>query len=92
MTVKYGTISKDKTLLIAAEQSDIYTKEKDVIITKTPDGFKPIEFAPIPEFDQERQAVYQDAPVDKDDYIKCGVKVIDLPEEKEPIEEPILTK
>lgn len=40
---------------------------------------KPIIYAPIPDFDQETQAVYQTEPVDKGDHIEIGVEVRDLP-------------
>ena len=42
---------------------------------------KTIVYAPIPEFDQCTQAVYQTKPVDKGDYIEVGVVVVDLPQE-----------
>mgnify|MGYP007057168555 CR=1 FL=1 len=63
--------------------------EKTIIATKEP-AYKPVRFAPIPEFDQTKQAVYQESPVDKGDYIEVGVKVVDVPPEKEPIfDEPV---
>lgn len=40
---------------------------------------KPIIYAPIPDFDQETQAVYQTEPVDRGDHIGIGVEVRDLP-------------
>lgn len=40
---------------------------------------KPIIYAEIPEFDQTTQAVFQEEPVDKVDYIFVGVRVEDLP-------------
>jgi len=40
---------------------------------------KPIIYAPIPDFDQETQAVFQTEPVDRGEYIEIGVEVQDLP-------------
>ncbi len=40
---------------------------------------KPIVYAPIPDFDQETQAVFQTEPADKGEYIEIGVEVRDLP-------------
>jgi len=40
---------------------------------------KPIVYAPIPEFDQETQAVFQTEPVDMGDHIFVGVEVRDVP-------------
>ena len=49
---------------------------------------KPVIFAPIPEFDQTTQAVYQIGPVDKGDDIYVGVEIryveVDGPEAMEP--------
>jgi hypothetical protein len=39
---------------------------------------KPIVYAPIPEFDQMTQAVFQTEPVDMEDYIFVGVEIRDL--------------
>lgn len=44
---------------------------------------KPIIYAPIPQFNQETQAVFQLEPVDKGDYIEVGVEVRDLPPQEE---------
>ena len=44
---------------------------------------KPIIYAPIPEFDQATQAVFQAEPVEMDDHIFVGVVVVDLPEQGE---------
>jgi len=44
---------------------------------------KPIRYVPIPEFNQETQAVFQTAPVDMGDYIEVGITVIDLPQDDE---------
>ena len=40
---------------------------------------KPVIYAPIPDFNQETQAVYQLEPVDMGEYIEIGVEVRDLP-------------
>lgn len=39
---------------------------------------KPVVYAPIPEFDQCTQAVFQTAPIDVGDYIKVGVEIRDV--------------
>ena len=39
---------------------------------------KPIIYAPIPEFDQATQAVFQAEPVEMDDCIFIGVIVVDV--------------
>lgn len=44
---------------------------------------KPIIYAPIPDFDQETQAVYQTEPVDRGDHIEIGVEVRDLPPQED---------
>ena len=55
--------------------------------------YKPVKFAPLPKFNQETQAVFQSAPIDKGDYIEAGVVVVDLPPEKEPVfDEPVIIK
>lgn len=43
---------------------------------------KPIIYAPIPEFDQLTQAVFQTAPVDMGSHIYIGVEVRDVPPEQ----------
>lgn len=43
------------------------------------EGYKPIEYAPIPlDFDQTAQYVMQAAPIDKEDHIYVGVEVYNL--------------
>lgn len=44
-------------------------------------GIKPYVYAPIPEFDQCTQAVFQLEPEDRGDHVFVGVEVIDLPEQ-----------
>ena len=39
---------------------------------------KPIIYAPIPEFDQATQAIFQAEPVEMDDCIFIGVIVVDV--------------
>jgi hypothetical protein len=43
---------------------------------------KPTVYAPIPEFDQMTQAVFQLEPVDMGDYIFAGVEVRDVPQDE----------
>ncbi len=43
---------------------------------------KPIVYAPIPEFDQETQVVFQTEPVDMGDHIFFGVEVRDVPRDE----------
>ena len=43
---------------------------------------KPIIYAPIPEFDQATQAVFQAEPVDMGDHIFVGVVVVDVEQEE----------
>lgn len=45
-----------------------------IVPSGTP-GAKPIIHAEVPEFDQERQAVFETTPVDKGDHIFVGVEV-----------------
>ena len=57
--MRYGIIRDGKLLLVPEG---------------TPDA-KPVVFGEIPEFDQETQAVYQVAPVDRGDDIYVGVEI-----------------
>ena len=41
---------------------------------------KPMVYAPIPEFDQATQAVFQTEAVDMGDHIFVGVVVVELPQ------------
>jgi hypothetical protein len=86
---KYGYLTKEGELLLDKTATvDIYKKETvEFDVKSLPKNYKPVVFAPIPEFDQETQAVYQDQPVDKGDVIDVGVIVVDLPEEEGKVEE-----
>lgn len=53
----------------------ILKNETLTIVPKGTPGAKPIEYAEIPEFDQEFQAVFEKEPVDKGDHIFVGVEV-----------------
>ncbi len=61
---------------------------KLLLVPEGTPGSKPVIFAPIPEFDQTTQAVYQIGPVDKGDDIYVGVEIryveVDGPEAMEP--------
>lgn len=41
-------------------------------------GAKPVAYAPVPDFDQCSQAVFQSAPIEQDDYIFVDVEVADI--------------
>ena len=90
---KYGTLDKDGSLILAASKDIAVTKEREVskISKEIPSGYKPIQFAPIPEFDQETQAVFQAAAVDAGSKIEVGVEVREVKQEdvKEPGDELI---
>lgn len=46
---------------------------------------KPVVYAPLPEFNQLTQAVYQGEAIDKGEYIEIGVEVKDVePDEEVP--------
>lgn len=54
-----------------------------------PDAFphaKPLEYAEVPDYDQETQYVVQAAPEDRGDHIFVGVEVHDLEDTGEPDE------
>ncbi|MBB6451972.1 hypothetical protein HNQ94_000393 [Salirhabdus euzebyi] len=63
---KYGII-KDGDLLLSSKQLD---------------GYKRIEYAAIPEFDQTTHYVEQEAPVEHNDHIFIDVAVKTLPEDQ----------
>jgi hypothetical protein len=89
--MRYAKIVDKKLELLKTEEQ--YLKptarvEAQKEITKQVEAeqkYKPVKFAPLPKFNQETQAVFQTAPVDKGDYIEAGVTVVDLPPEKEPV-------
>jgi len=65
---KYGII-QDGNLIVNNQQLD---------------GYKPVEFAPIPNtFDQQTQYVVQTGAVDNGDVISVGIEVEELPPEDE---------
>ncbi len=82
---RYGYLTTEGELQLSKSSAvDIYRKETVTVDAKSlPKSYKPVVFAPIPEFDQETQAVYQGQPVDKGDSIGVGVVVVNLPPEKE---------
>ena len=90
---KYGLLDKDGTLILAATRDIAIIKEREVskISKEIPSGYKPVQFAPIPEFDQETQAVFQAAAVDAGGRIEVGVEVREVKQEdvKEPGDELI---
>ena len=102
--MRYAMIVDKKLKILKTEEQ--YLKptarvEAQKEITKTVEveqKYKPVKFAALPKFNQETQAVFQTAPVDKGDYIEAGVVVVDLPPEKDPIfdepikEEPVIKK
>jgi len=47
------------------------------------DGYKPVTYADIPEFDQQTQAVFQTQAVDMVDYIFVGNEIRELPPSEE---------
>ncbi len=85
-------IIQDKKLILSSDRrqygGDV---EKVVRTTELSEGktmekvteAKPIRFAPIPDFDQLTQAVYQSDPIDRGDYIEAGIYVVDVPKEKD---------
>lgn len=77
---RYGYLTKEGELRLDKTATlDIYKKETAELDVKSlPKNYKPVVFAPIPKFDQETQAVYQDQPVDKGDVIDVGVIVVDV--------------
>lgn len=56
----------------------IIQNEELVISSAHLDGYKPIVFAEIPEFDQSTQYVVQSAPVDSGDFIFADVEIHEL--------------
>lgn len=88
-TEKYGCIEKGE-LILEESASESYLKEKSIAEGTKPEtksGYKPVEYAEIPEFDQESQAVYQAQAVDAGDKIAVGVVVVDIEQDEKPGEE-----
>ncbi len=81
---RYGRVDKDGNLQVS--KVDVaYLKEREITReiaeAKPPPNMKPIQFAPIPRFDQESEAVYQAGAVDRKDYIEVGVEVREVKQE-----------
>ena len=89
---KYGTLDKDGSLILTASKDIAITKEREVakISKEIPSGYKPIQYAPIPEFDQEKQAVFQAAAVDVGSKIEVGVEVREVKQDIVGEIEPII--
>lgn len=62
---KYGLI-KDGQLELSSKQRE---------------GYKPVKYADIPEFDQSTHYVMQTAPVEETDHIYVGIEFHKLPED-----------
>lgn len=58
------------------------------IVSQDASGAKLVIYAPLPEFDQLTQAVYEKAPIDMGHYILVDLEVIDI--EAEPEEDPYI--
>ena len=76
---KYGRIDEEGKLVITRSLETI-DKSRD----------KVIHFAPIPEFDQLSQAVYQAGFVDQGDYIDAGVEIREVKQDDVVEIEPII--
>ena len=91
---KYARIdSVSKTIEFLPEADISRLRDAAVDEKVIPDGYKPVQYASIPKFDQTAEAVFQTAPVDIKDRIDFGVEVRevvqddkDFEEIKEPIE------
>ena len=57
------------------EKYGIITNKKLIVSDIQHDGYKPVAYADIPEFDQCTQGVFQTEPVDKGEWIEMGVEV-----------------
>lgn len=53
------------------------------------EGYKPIQYAEIPEFDQMNQAIYQGSVKDKGEYISVDVEIRDVEQDDDNDEELI---
>ena len=91
---KYARIdSVSKTIEFLPEADISRLRDAAVDEKVIPDGYKPVQYASIPKFDQTAEAVFQTAAVDLKDRIAFGVEVRevvqddkDFEEIKEPIE------
>ncbi len=52
-----------------------------IVPSGTP-GAKPIIHADVPEFDQEQEAVFESAPVDRGDHIYIGVEIREVKQDE----------
>ena len=88
--IKYGIIEAGN-LLLKSEVSKAYLSaaKKTVTDKSIPAGYKPVEFAKIPKFNQENQAVFQTQAIDAGDKITVGVEVREVKQDTQ-IEEPII--
>ena len=68
-----------------SRQRDAKTDEKII-----PDGYKPVQYAPIPKFDQTAEAVFQTAAVDLKDRIAFGVEVREVVQDDKEFEDDII--
>ena len=68
-----------------SRQRDAKTDEKII-----PDGYKPVQYAPIPKFDQTAEAVFQTAAVDLKDRIAFGAEVREVVQDDKEFEEDII--
>jgi hypothetical protein len=68
---KYGILEKGKLKIVPREAL----------------GAKPIKYAEIPEFDQEHQAVFGTAPIDKGGYIFVDIEIREVEQDDEQSEE-----
>ncbi len=81
-------IIQDKKLLLSSDRRQYGGDVEKIVrtgeLSKTVErAAKPIRFAPIPDFNQLTQAVYQSDPIDRGDYIEAGIYIVDVPEEKD---------
>ena len=87
---KYGTV-KDGALVLEKSKDASFVSEREVVkmAKEIPSGYKPVHFAPIPEFNQETQAVFQSAAVDTGSKVEVGVEVREVKQDDTGEIEPI---
>ena len=56
----------------------VMTNGKLQLVSKETPGAKPIHYAPVPEYDQSNQAVFEGAIVDEGDYISVSVVIVEV--------------